>query len=335
MDKVKYWGVVLGVLAFVLVLSPVSAMSAENLKKMTIAIPSVTIAMSPLWIAQEKGFFKEEGLDVEVKFISGNTITVQALMSGQVQACWGGAAAPISAIAGGGDAVIVAVPINKMAYILLTRQPIKNPSELNGKKFAIAARGGSDELATRAAIEAAGADPKRANMIVLGGSPQRLAGLQSGAVDAALLSTTFFGVKGLHLVVDLSETDIDYPHTTIFTSRKWASSNRDAVLGLLRGYVRGARFFERNKEESINIASPHLEKPPREVLEQQWQYSVTHTYERVPYPTRKGFQFVADELVKENPKVASLKMEDVFDVSYLNELLKAGLFTRQAMERSK
>jgi hypothetical protein len=104
---------------------------------------------------------------------------------------------------------------------------------------------------------------------------------------------------------------------------------------LLRGYVRGARFFERNKEESINIASPHLEKPPREVLEQQWQYSVTHTYERVPYPTRKGFQFVADELVKENPKVASLKMEDVFDVSYLNELLKAGLFTRQAMERSK
>jgi NitT/TauT family transport system substrate-binding protein len=334
MARVKDWRVVLGAWAFVLLLNPVSATAAENLKKVIMAIPSVTINMTPLWIAQEKGFFKEEGLDVEVKFISGNTITVQALLSGQIQASWGGAAAPISAIAGGGDVVIVAVPEGKMGYMLVSRQPIKNPSELNGKKFAISARGGSDEVATRLAIEIFGADPNRANMIVLGGSAQRLAGLQSGSVDAALISgPTFFGDAGkLYKILDLSETDIEYPHTTIFVSKKFASGNRDAVLGLLRGYQRGVRFFENNKEESIKIASPQLKNPPKEVLERQWQYCATHTYERIPYPTRKGFKFIIDELTKENPKVSSLKMEDVFDVSYLNDLLKDGLFTRKAME---
>ena len=69
MDRVNYWRVVLGAWVIVLLLSPVSAMSAGNLKKVIFAIPSITINMTPLWIAQEKGFFKEEGLDVKVTYI--------------------------------------------------------------------------------------------------------------------------------------------------------------------------------------------------------------------------------------------------------------------------
>ena len=172
-------------------------------------------------------------------------------------------------------------------------------------------------------------------MMNVGGSQKILAALKGGSCDVGMISgPTFAGSgAGLNLIVDLSEMDNEYPHSTIFVSKKFASSNRDAVRGLLKGYVRGFRFFERNKEEAMKIASTHLKNPKRAVLENQWQYCATHTYERVPYLTRKGFKFVVSEMAKQNPKVASLKYEDVFEARYINELLKDGLFTRAAMER--
>jgi NitT/TauT family transport system substrate-binding protein len=341
MSRIKYRGFILAALAFVLVLGPVSALSAEKPKKVVIGVTGVGMTEVPLWIAQEKGFFKQEGLDVEVTTLRGNTTTVQALLAGQIQASWGGASAPISAIAGGArDVAIVAQTIGTMAYLLVSTKPIKNPSELNGKMYATDQPGGSGETATRICIKAAGGDPKSAIMRAVGSSADRLAALQSGSVYACALSASVYaaavaaGAK-LHVIVDLSETDIEYPHTTIFVSKKYASNNRDAVLGMLKGYMRGARYFEKNKEESIKIASAHLNNPKREVLEAQWKYTATHTFEKVPYMTQKAFELVIDELAKENPKVASLKMGDVFDASYLNELFGNGIFTRRAMEANQ
>src|SRR4029450_9733919 len=63
-----------------------TANAAEPLKKMRIAIPSIVIDFAPLWIAREKGIFREEGIDVELTFIQGNIRVVQALIAGEVQA---------------------------------------------------------------------------------------------------------------------------------------------------------------------------------------------------------------------------------------------------------
>ena len=288
---------------FVLLLLGVLAQSdaAEPLKKMRIAIPSIVIDFAPLWIAREKGFFRDERVEAEITYIQGNIRGVQSLLAGDVQVGIAGSAGPISARAAGEDTIIVAVPMNRLDYTFVARQPVKSPSDLNSKKIGIGS---------------------------VGGSAERLAALRSGSVDAANIGGATFigGGAGLHKVIDLLELGVEFPFTAIFTTRRYAQANREAVLAMIRGYMRGVRFFQQNKEESITITARNLRTTNRELLERQWQYVKDHVYERVPLPTEKGFKLIFDLMAPRNPKIAGLRMEDVFDASFVRELADKGFF---------
>ena len=159
-----------------LLCSLAQADAAEPLKKMRIAIPSIVIDFAPLWIARDKGFFRDERIDAEITYIQGNVRGVQSLLAGEVQVGIAGSAGPISARAAGEDAVIVAVPMNRLDYTFVGRQPVKSPSDLNGKKVGIGSFGGSDEVATRIALEHLGVDPNERDQTSnrrVGGTPCR------------------------------------------------------------------------------------------------------------------------------------------------------------------
>jgi NitT/TauT family transport system substrate-binding protein len=199
---------------------------------------------------------------------------------------------------------------------------------LQGKKIGIGSVGGSDEVATRIALEHLGVDPASVVRLQVGGSAERLAALRSGSIDAANVGGATFigGGAGLHKIVDLTELGVDFPFTAIFTTRRYAQANREAVLAMIRGYMKGVRFFQQNKEESIAITARNLRNPNPELLERQWQYVKDHVFAKVPLPTEKGFKLVFDMLAPRNPKVASLRMEDVFDGSFVKELSDKGFF---------
>jgi NitT/TauT family transport system substrate-binding protein len=138
--------IVAGFYAFCL-LAPGIAIGAEPLKKMRVAIPSIVIDFAPLWIARDRGLFREEGVEVEITYIQGNIRGVQSLLAGDIQAGIAGSAGPISARAAGEDTVIVAVPMNRLDYTFVAREPVKKPSDLQGKRIGIGSVGGSDEAA--------------------------------------------------------------------------------------------------------------------------------------------------------------------------------------------
>jgi NitT/TauT family transport system substrate-binding protein len=224
--------------------------------------------------------------------------------------------------------IIVAVPMNRLDYTFVARQPVKSPSDFNGKKIGIGSVGGSDEVATRIALEHLGVDPASVAKLVIGGSAERLAALRSGSIDAANIGGATFigGGAGLYKVIDLIELGVEFPFTAIFTTRRYAQANREAVLAMIRGYMRGVRFFQQNKEESITITARNLRTTNRELLERQWQYVKDHVYERVPLPTEKGFKLIFDLMAPRNPKIAGLRMDDVFDASFVRELADKGFF---------
>ena len=302
--------------------------AAEALKKMRIAIPSIVIDFAPLWIAREKGIFRDERIDAEITYIQGNIRGVQSMLAGDVQIGIAGSAGPIAARAAGEDAVIVAVPMNRLDYTFVGRQPFKSPSDFNGKKVGIGSLGGSDEVATRIALENLGVDSNSVTRLQIGGSAERLAALRSGAIDAANIGGATFigGGAGLYKLIDLTELGVEFPFTAIFTTRKYAQANREAVLAVIRAYMRGVRFFQQNKEEAIAITARNLRTTNRELLERQWLYVKDHVFERVPMPNEKGFKLIFDVMAPRNPKIAGLRMDDVFDASFVRELADKGFF---------
>lgn len=309
-------------------LPPAAVQSAEPLKKMRIAIPSIVIDFAPLWIAREKGIFREEGIDVELTYIQGNVRVVQAMIAGEVQAGIAGSAGPISARGAGEDAVIVAVPMNRLDYAFVSRQPVTKPGDLSGKRVGIGAVGGSDEVATRIALEQLKVNPASVTMLQVGGSAERLAALRTGSVDAATVGGATFigGGAGLHKLLDLTELGVEFPFTAIFTTKSFAAANRDSVLALIRGYMRGVRFFQQNKDEAVSVTARNLRSKNRELLERQWQYAKDHMFEKVPAPSEKSFKLIFELMAPRNPKLAGLRMDDVTDASFVRELADKGFF---------
>jgi ABC-type nitrate/sulfonate/bicarbonate transport system substrate-binding protein len=134
------------------------------------------------------------------------------------------------------------------------------------------------------------------------------------------------GGAGLQKVIDLTDLGVEFPFTAIFTTKRYAAANRDAVLGFIRSYMRGVRFFQEHKEEAIAITARNLRTTNKELIERQWLYAKDHMFEKIPDATEKGFKLVFDMLSPRNPKVAALRMGDVFDASFVKELADKGFF---------
>ena len=303
--------------------------AAEALKRVRIAFPSMVIDFAPLWVARDKGLFRDEGLDVENTLIPGGVRGVQALIAGDTQFALGNTSYAVGARAAGEGVFTVAVPMNRLDYVLVARQPVTRPSDFAGKKIGIGGGvGGADSLAARLAFERLGVNPSTVTMISTGGSGERLNALRAGAIDAAIIGGgTFIGAgSGLHKVVDLTALDIEYPMTGLFTTRKYSGANRDSVLAFLRGYLRGVKFFQEHKDEAIAIAARNLRSSNLVLIERQWQYAKSYMFEKIPYPTEKGFKAIFELLAPRNPKVASLRFEDVANTGYVRELVDKGFF---------
>ena len=204
--------------------------SAESVENVTISFPTLTLSMAPWWIAKDAGIFASEGINAEMAFIRGSGTTVQALLGGNIHAGYAGAVA--AAIASGAKLVVVAAPINRLDYVLVSRQAVKEPSELKGKRFAIGRLGDSNEIATRVALERIGVDPASVKLMAIGGSPDRIAALRSNIVDASILSGTEFlgtGSSEFHKLFDLAQAGIEYPFDTIFVTRRYLPGREEEV----------------------------------------------------------------------------------------------------------
>src|SRR5215470_16197800 len=109
------WTTIYRVVAVVCLLISVGrdrAQSAEPLRRARIAIPSIVIDFGPVWIARDKGIFRDERIDPEITYIQGNVRVVQSLVAGEVQFGIAGTAGAVSARAAGEEVIIVAVPMN-------------------------------------------------------------------------------------------------------------------------------------------------------------------------------------------------------------------------------
>jgi NitT/TauT family transport system substrate-binding protein len=310
-----------------------NAISQDMPEKIRMAYPTISMAMAPWWIAKEKGFFTQEGLDVDVMYIKGDSTIVQALLGGNIQAGYAGATPVAAAVARGGQVVIVAVPANRMGYLLMTREPVKDPRELSGKKFAISSFGGSSEIATRLGLERVGADPNKVVMLQVGGSPDRIAALKRGSADGSILSANEMigaGGMGFYTLYDFAKSDLEYPYNVLYVRKQFAFEKRKATASLIKSFMRGLWFMQENEEEAVKISARWLKSSDLESLRRQWKYIAFQLHQEIPYPTEAGFKLALSGMVQTDPKAAALRMDEVADPSIVNELVKQGFFKRAA-----
>ena len=205
---------------------------------------------------------------------------------------------------------------------------IKTPQALKGKKIGISRFGTSDDFLLRYALTQWNLRPDRDVAIIqLGGSPEILAGLASGTVDAGLLSSPLHlraAKLGSVLLADLSTIGIDYQGAGMVTTRSFVRDNRDTIRRYVRAYVEGLHRFKTDKAFSLKVLAKYTRIHEPEILEETYQHYAIRVMPKIPYPTTKGIQTVLDEIGTRNPKAKTLQPTAFIDVSFLKELEQSG-----------
>jgi ABC-type nitrate/sulfonate/bicarbonate transport system substrate-binding protein len=242
---------------------------ARAAEKITLSVPAVHAAFAYVNIAIEKGYFKDEDLDVELKLVGGGTAT-PALMGGSLDYSSSPSSA-MSAILKGAPLTIVLVGQSRPIYKLYSFDPaVRTLADLKGKAIAINSRGGTDEIAMRMLLKEKGLPMDYVGYTAIGTGATRTAAITSGAQKYAMVqriemeSLKESGVlaKG-HMIVDIAK-DVEMQTGGLVTTAKEIASNPDRVKRVLRALWKGTIYLQRERDGTLEIMQRLVPKLSRD-----------------------------------------------------------------------
>ncbi len=223
------------------------------------AVGSASTTIWPMYIGIEKGFFAEAQVKVDPVFAQSSTAIAQQVAAGSINLTTGsGLVDPIRAIEKGAPIAIWRIDMQAPPYALLARRDIKSIRELKGKTIIV---GGAKDI-TRIFVERMfapnGISAGDVDYVFAGATSARLSALQSGAVDAALLTSPHnfhaeaAGFSNLGWTIDYAK---ELPFSGGAVNRAWASANKPTLDRFLAAYTRSVNWFQddKNREEAIRI----------------------------------------------------------------------------------
>ena len=219
-----------------------------------ISVTNQNISFLPAGVALRKGYFRDEGLDVEViRMNTPNTIT--ALITGDI----GYTLLLGSVIRGalrGMPLRVVASLLDSPTHAVVTKTETKSLKELRGKTIGIGNFGGTDEVVAKMVFKNAGIDPdKELKIIAVGPDRARLAALKENLVSAAIIAPPADVVgKQMGFSVLVRAYDVfSFPFIGVSTTSKKIKESPTEVKKMTKAMLRANRFIREDREGAVKI----------------------------------------------------------------------------------
>jgi ABC-type nitrate/sulfonate/bicarbonate transport system substrate-binding protein len=242
--------------------SAAQACAAAALENIKVSYAVLSAAYMDHVTAMDKGYFRDEGLNVEVLRMGGGVAT-PALLSGQLHFS-SSAGSSLSAAVRGGPVKIVYTNLSRPSYYLVATNPnIATAKDLVGKKVVINSFGDTGHLATMLYLKKYGINPSSVLFITVGRNEVRLPALMSGTVDATPLAPrelVKLGLQKQKVIADLGK-EIQLVWNGVAVSSKLLAENPALVERFLRAIVKGREYARRNRDETIAIIGKHDPSP--------------------------------------------------------------------------
>jgi NitT/TauT family transport system substrate-binding protein len=234
-------------------------LSAQG-KKVRFSTSAISISELPFKVAQLKGFWREEGLDVETILIRG-AVGMQALLGGSVDYT-SASGSTIAAAVRGLPVKLVFISSAKPQFDLISQPSIRSVQDLKGKVIGISSRGGSNDLMTQMILQKNGLTPnKDVTLIIVGGQEESALALRAGRVAAALMTPPrpfMLQREGFHRIAYAGDYMPTYPNGGIGVTDEKIKNNPADVLAFVRGTIKALQFSRQNRAEMLKIMAPYL-----------------------------------------------------------------------------
>ena len=239
---------------FALIVISLFCAYARAADKIRVSVTNYNMSYLAAGVAAERGFFKEEGLDVEIIRMNAN-VAMSSLISGDVDYTMIFASV-IGATMRGIPLKVIAVLIDSPPYAFIARPEIAAMKALKGKTVGIGVYGSSNDIIARMMLERSGIDPdKETKLVAFGSDGARFAALKEGLVEAAIIAPPADAqARKLGLSVLARANDLfKFPHIGLGTTNKKLKENPQEVSRVIRAFIKANRFVRDNRQEAINI----------------------------------------------------------------------------------
>ena len=237
-------------IALVLPLFSAPACGADRVR---IALPGNSMGYLPLIVAIHRGFFKEEGLDLElIRLVP--TVAHNALLLNEVQ-YHGLADSGLRLAARGAPLKAIFYGADRPMYYLVGKKDLHTVAELKGKKIGVSTFGGTSDLSARLLLKQHGIDEKNTTLLQFGSEGTRVGALKAGAADAIIVPVPAVAIlrqEGYNELAFVGDA-VDFASNGYTTTEKRIKENSQEVKKVVRSIYRGLRFAKENPEETVKI----------------------------------------------------------------------------------
>ncbi len=224
--------------------------------RIRLTVSNLNLSFLPGGVALKKGFFKEEGLDVEVVQMRV-PVMITALSTGDVDYTMVFGSVVRAAIRGLPLRVVAGL-LDSSAHALIARPELKSVRDLKGKTLGVESHGASADVVARMMIKHFGIDPeKEMKVIALGPDRARLAALKEDLVDVVVVSppADSEGKKMGFNVLSRAYELFRFPFIGLGVNVKKIQERPDEVKRVIKALIKANRFIRGNREGAIEVLS--------------------------------------------------------------------------------
>ncbi|HXP93881.1 MAG TPA: ABC transporter substrate-binding protein [Candidatus Binatia bacterium] len=301
-----------------------AATAQSGLTDVSFAIIGHSSGEWPLYIAQQQGFFRQEGLNVSVVLGGTPPNTVNLFASGDVNIVNIGTDSCIAAIAHQIPMKLVSTMFVPMPYRLMTSPSITTWSQLKGKTIILATKKDVTAIFLRKVAAAQHLDMERDFSIVLGGtSPVRYTALVSGNVQGAVISQPYdlqAEAGGMHVLAQAAGTIKSWLFAGIGVNPSWGAAHRAEVVKFIRALRKATDYGYTHPQEAVAILQ-NVTHVDQTIAQKAYalDFNQWHAFSRTMQINPKDVQAVMDAVVDIGTIPAPLPVADMIDPSYAVE----------------
>ena len=226
-------------------------------EKFIIATPGLSVRYTPLYYGQEAGFFKDQGLDLQVLVVRAGQVGVASLISGDVDAITHDGTA-VAAAMRGLPIKIISVTSDRPNHELFVAPAVRAPQDLKGKSIGIGSLEGTGGIVIRRILQEKGLNPDREVTFISMGTEVRLQSMMTNTVAAAMLTPpyTFLASDQGYRVFGRGKDYLRYLTEGVVTSENKIKQKRAGLVRFLTAWNRSSRFYTANP----GIMVPYIQK---------------------------------------------------------------------------
>ncbi|MGB7951073.1 MAG: ABC transporter substrate-binding protein [Candidatus Binatia bacterium] len=302
--------------------SAFSAEGSDRLTRVRMGLAARSTTSMPFFVAKERGFFREEGLDVEL-IVMQAIQTIQATMANSTQFASATGSAVSSAVSGADIRVILAVT-DQPSFDLIAQPNITSVQELRGKKIGTGGVGSLAEILARRILSAHNVRPEEVIILATGPSHMTYLSLKAKVIDAAPLQMplTFTAQdEGFRKLVSAADVYRSV-QGGLATTKAMLTEQPELVTKVVRAMMKAIRLIKSDRKYGIDfIKGPWLDigKEPEKIAARVYDIAAPALLENGSVSEEVQRQMIADAAARIKPKQPVVP-EQVFDFSIVRRV---------------